>query len=350
MHFGNSICVSCGHSVGYLQDRFEMAALTPGETGWRAIGYDGAEYQYCANADHDVCNWLVVADGPSSLCESCRFNRLIPDLSVDGNAQRWGKIEFAKRHLFHSLMRWRLPRPNRLQDPVDGLAFDFVADALRADGVIEHVRTGHTDGVITLNIAEADDAEREFRRSTMDEPYRTLIGHFRHEIGHFYWNKLVRDGGRLDEIRAAFGDERQDYEAALRRYYEAGPPVGWRNAFISAYATSHPWEDFAETWAHYLHIVDALETSRSYGIRLKADFETPAHRVDLSFDPYDAASVDQLVQAWIPVTVAINAVNRSMGQPDLYPFVLSAPVIAKLAVVHSLIHATPAPAQTGVAG
>jgi hypothetical protein len=350
LHFGNTMCVNCKLSVGYLQDRFEMTALAPADSKWRAIGHQGAIYRYCANADHDVCNWLVVADGRSSLCESCRFNRIIPDLSVEGNAQRWGKIEFAKRHLFHSLMRWRLPRPDRIEDPVGGLAFDFVADALGADGVVARARTGHSDGVITLNIAEADDGERETRRSAMGEPYRTLIGHFRHEIGHFYWNKLMRDGGRVEEFRGAFGDERQDYDAALRRYYQAGPPAEWQAAFISAYATSHPWEDFAETWAHYFHIVAALDTSRSYGVRLKADFETPPRAVDLNFDPYEAASAEQLVQAWIPVTVAINAVNRSMGQPDLYPFVLSAPVIAKLEIIHSLIRSKVRPGDGACVG
>ena len=192
--------------------------------------------------------------------------------------------------------------------------------------------------MITLNIAEADDPERERRRFSLGESYRSLVGHFRHELGHFFWDRLVRDADRLSEFRAVFGDEREDYAAALQRHYDAGPPANWQDAFISAYASSHPWEDFAETWAHYIHVVDALETARSYGINVRANFETPGQEADLNFEPYAAASVAQLVRTWIPLTVAINGVNRSMGQPDLYPFVLSQSAERKLEFVHALIH------------
>ena len=208
------------------------------------------------------------ADGNSSLCESCRRNRIIPDLSIQENLERWRQIELAKRYVFRSVMRWRLPAPDRVEDPQGGLAFDLLGDVTRPDGSVEVVRTGHADGLITLNIAEADDPEREIRRSTMGETYRTLIGHFRHEIGHFYWDRLVRDAGRSALFRTLFGDERQDYQAALQHHYDNGPPPQWQDAYISAYATAHPWEDFAETWAHYIHIVDALETGRSYGINI----------------------------------------------------------------------------------
>ena len=235
-------------------------------------------------------------------------------------------------------MRWGLRAPNRIEDPSAGLAFDLLGDSVEADGSLKVVQTGHDDGVITLNIAEADDAERELRRSSMGETYRTLVGHFRHELGHYFWDRLVRDATDFTEFRTVFGDERQDYAAALKRHYECGPPADWQASFISAYATSHPWEDFAETWAHYLHMVDALETARSYGINVSASFRTPTKGVDLNFEPYAASSAAQLVQAWVPLTVAINGVNRSMGQPDLYPFVLSPPVLGKLEYVHGLIH------------
>jgi hypothetical protein len=205
--------------------------------------------------------------------------------------------------------------------------------------------TGHDEGVITLNIVEADDAERESRRVMMGETYRTLVGHFRHEIGHYYWDRLVRDGDQLEAFRAVFGDERQDYAQALQRHHSVGPSDDWQNAYISRYATSHPWEDFAETWAHYIHIVDALETAQAYGINVNANFLSAKQKTDRGFDPYRAQSAEQLIRAWVPLTIAINGLNRSMGQPDLYPFVLSPPVMAKLQYVHELIQKATASAE-----
>jgi len=332
LHFDNTICVNCHYRVGYLQDRLVMSALEQTPQGWIALADRGSSYRFCANAADEICNWMV-GEGGDALCESCRHNRMIPDLTIPENIARWRKIELAKRYVFRSLMRWGLRAPNRIEDPEEGLVFDFLSDSTQAK-----VQTGHEDGLITLNIAEADDAERERRRSLMGETYRTLVGHFRHEIGHYFWDRLVRDGDRVMEFRALFGDETQDYVEALARHYESGPPSGWRDAYISAYATSHPWEDFAETWAHYLHMVDALETARSYGINVSAGFRNPAQRVELNLEPYFAASAEQLIRAWIPLTVAINGVNRSMGQPDLYPFVMSKPVVQKLEFVHELIH------------
>ena len=184
-------------------------------------------------------------------------------------------------------MRWRLPMPDRNEDPDAGLAFDFLGDVRRRTGSAP-VMTGHDNGVITLNVTEGDDAEREKRRAALGEPYRTLVGHFRHEIGHYYWDRLVRDGGRLEAFRELFGDERADYGQALQRHYREGPPPDWQSRFISAYASSHPWEDFAETWAHYLHIVDALETARSYGINVRASFMPDAAGGKIDFKPYAA--------------------------------------------------------------
>ncbi len=174
----------------------------------------------------------------------------------------------------------------------------------------------------------------------MGEPYRTLLGHVRHEVGHYYWTRLVDEGGRQEEFRALFGDERQDYGAALQAHYANGSPTGWEANFVSAYAAAHPWEDFAETWAHYLHIVDTLETARAFGMKVRPRVRTD---IDLSgevdFDPYRAAGIDELMEAWLPLTLAVNCLNRSMGQPDLYPFVLSSPAIGKLGFVHGLIRA-----------
>jgi hypothetical protein len=337
VHFDNTVCVNCHDSVGYIQDRFEMTALEPlGDNRWSALADRTHAYVFCGNAQHGVCNWLVRADGPA-LCESCRHNRIVPNLSEPANLERWRKIELAKRYLFRSLLRWRLPTPDRTEDPVGGLVFDLKEDGVNADGSPNNVLTGHDEGIITLNIIEADDAERENRRVMMGETYRTLIGHFRHEIGHYYWDRLVRDGGQIESFRAVFGDESEDYAEALKRHHAGGPTDDWQNAFISRYATSHPWEDFAETWAHYIHIVDALETAHAYGINVNATFQSAKQKIDRAYDPYRADSAEQLIQAWIPLTVSINGLNRSMGQPDLYPFVLSPPVMAKLQYVHQLI-------------
>lgn len=199
--------------------------------------------------------------------------------------------------------------------------------------------TGHENGVITIALVEADPAEREKRRTAMGEPYRTLLGHFRHEVGHHYWDILVRDAGKLEPCRAVFGDDSQDYGAALQRHYDQGPPPNWQETFVSAYATTHPWEDFAETWAHYLHIVDTLEMASAFGLQVKpkADVEGDlATHVD--FDPYQADSIEQIIDAWLPFVFAMNSVSRAMGEGDLYPFVLAPPVVAKLGFIHDLVH------------
>jgi hypothetical protein len=195
--------------------------------------------------------------------------------------------------------------------------------------------TGHDNGTITIALDEADDAKREQIRTEMGEPYRTLLGHFRHEVGHYFWSVLVRDRGKLDSFRQVFGPEDQDYNAALQAHYSNGPPADWQNRFVTAYASTHPWEDFAETWAHYLHIVDTLETAQSFGIKV----QSPANKeAAVDFDPHNAPAIDRLIEAWLPLCFAVNSLNRSMGSADLYPFVLAPDAIAKLGYVHDLIH------------
>jgi hypothetical protein len=209
--------------------------------------------------------------------------------------------------------------------------------------------TGHASGLITLNLAEADDPERERQRKSMGEPYRTLLGHFRHEIAHYYWDRLVA-APRIDEFRRLFGDEREDYEASLQRHYANGPAPDWPERFVTSYASSHPWEDFAETWAHYFHMIDTLETAFAFGMRLRPKV---AKGADLSaaidFDPY-VSEMDRIIDAWLPLTFAANSLNRSMGQPDLYPFVVPPPVIWKLTFIHDLIHAVGSGRQPGNSG
>jgi hypothetical protein len=338
VYFENTKCESCGFRLGYLPEAMTVSALKPDNQAFRALAAPDTLLRLCDNAQHDACNWLVTADSVATLCFACRHNRTIPDLSIEQNLQRWKRMEAAKHHLFYSLLRLRLPLENRIDNPEHGLAFDFLAESPATAG--PKVMTGHDNGLITIALVEADDAERERRRTQMHEPYRSLLGHFRHEVGHYFWDVLIRDGGRLEECRAVFGDDSLDYNAALQAHYKNGAPADWQEHFVSQYATTHPWEDWAETWAHYLHIIDTLEMASAFGItvqpRLTRD-ESLSAVIDL--DPYDAnAKMQDIIDAWLPLTFAMNSLNRAMGSPDLYPFVLSPMVVTKLGFVHDVVH------------
>jgi hypothetical protein len=337
VHFDNRQCVRCNHRLGFLPDDLLMRSLEPRDGDfWQLTANPQRALRFCGNAGLDICNWLVGPDDDHEFCIACRHNRLVPNIDTQEGIDRWRRISQAQRHLFYSLLRWHLPPPDRFQDPQGGLVFDFLEDEVQFDGNVIPAITGHDEGVIAIRAAEADDLTRELARASMNEPYRTLLGHFRHEVGHFVWNKLVRDRNEFDGFRAVFGDERQDYGIALQNHYQNGAPLGWQQNFISAYATAHPWEDFAECFAHYLHIVDTLETARGFGIAIDPrGHGEMASEVD--FDPYRAADAEQLVSAWVPLSVAINAIQRSMGQPDSYPFVLSNAVVTKLEYLHRLI-------------
>src|SRR5689334_7822508 len=251
--FENVRCVHCGHALAFLPDLGVLGSLEPaGNDLWRTPipRATGRAYRLCANyTGSNVCNWALPADDPDPLCPSCRLTRVIPDLGKPGRHEAWYKLEVAKRRLVYTLLALRLPVADKVADPERGLAFEFLAEP--DDPAAARVLTGHANGVITVNVAEADDAERERRRVQMHEPYRTLLGHFRHESGHYYWDRLVNDSDRLDGFRALFGDERADYAEALRRHHAQGPPAGWPDRFVTAYASAHPWEDWAESWAHY---------------------------------------------------------------------------------------------------
>jgi hypothetical protein len=285
-----------------------------------------------------VCNWLVQAGPNHAFCLACRLNQTIPDLSIAANKTLWARLETDKRRLVYSLLKLGLPLTPRI-DGESELAFRFMADTAPQFNESGRVLTGHKDGVITLNIAEADPVTREAMRSQMAEPYRTILGHFRHESGHYYWERLVWNTPWLEPFRQCFGDERQDYAMALDSLYSQGPISNWREHHVSAYASAHPWEDWAETWAHYLHMVDTLETAYQFGLSVHPRLsEGPEMSLEQNFNPYYDASIDSLVEHWLPLTYALNSLNRSMGHDDLYPFVLSRGAIAKLGMVHTVIH------------
>jgi len=337
LFFENTVCVRCGQVVAYLPDLAIVGSLDNDNSGRRRSPLDGATgrtYRLCRNySQEQICNWAVVGEDPDPLCVSCRLTRVIPNLTGPEQRQAWYRLEVAKRRLIFSLLQLGLPIVSRTENPDRGLAFEFKADELNGQPVM----TGHDGGVITINIAEANDAERERRRSSLHEPYRTLVGHFRHESGHYYWERLINDRGALEGFRKAFGDERADYSGALKTYYAEGPRTDWQSQFISAYASTHPMEDWAETWSHYLHLVDTVETAAACGISLesqRADEPSLGRALPATSDD---VSFDQLIDSWYPVTYVMNNLNRGMGLADAYPFVWSAPAIEKLRFVHETI-------------
>jgi len=339
LYFENDHCEGCGRRLGFIAEAVSLVPLEPLE-GWDGLWSPmveaGGPFRFCSNAQYDVCNWVVPADSQEIFCAACRANRTIPNLSENGNLAKWRKLEMAKHRLVYSLLRLKLPLRNKIEDPAAGLAFDFLSEpAPLLDERSGRIMTGHAEGVITINTIEADDAERERLRQAMAEPYRTLLGHFRHESGHYYWERLIREGYKLESFRELFGDERRDYQSALKSHYEQGPPMGWQEDYVTSYAAAHPWEDWAESFAHYLHMADTLETAHSFGLQLWPQAERrSAMAASASFDPYGDVGFGTLIETWLPLVFAVNSLNRSMGQPDLYPFLLTPRVLEKLEYVH----------------
>jgi hypothetical protein len=299
-------CTNCGDELLFEPAAFKMARL-------------GGKNR-CDNREIIGCNWSV--RHPDHYCDSCCLNRTIPNLSKARNILLWKRVEESKRRLLYDLRRLRLPLGSRNGIQV---AFNILSDE---DGP---VLTGHLSGLITLNLTEADDVERESRRTAFREPYRTLLGHFRHEIGHFYWGLLVESTKLRAPFNLIFGDAAQDYQTALSSYYNRTQRIYDRQSFISEYATSHPWEDWAETFAHFLHIVSTLDTLA--GLPLALDERTK----QVLKDPYLETDFEALLASWRPVSRSINELNRSLGLSDAYPFELTPAVVGKLHLVHMAI-------------
>lgn len=367
----NSRCLACQTPLGYVVERLGVVPLAPvadpDSDEFTVFGDEqGPRYRRCGNfTSAAACNWMVPVVPPASahevagtpadttaapaitpdpaqgllpdMCLACSTTRTIPDLSVPENPQRWNLLEQAKRRLLSQLLALGLPVITRIQDPEHGLAFDFLSELPG-----QPVLTGHAGGAITLNVAEADDAVREQVRAQMHEPYRTLLGHFRHEIGHYYWDALVAPHEDwLAGFRDLFGDERADYGEALQQHYQNGPRPDWATQFVSSYAGAHPWEDWAETWSHYLHMADTADTALSFGVNaLKVEIaeDDLFHAADLwqSEHPQATQFLDFL-NGWVRLTHVLNEFSRSMGQPDNYPFALPHAVVRKLQFIHQLV-------------
>jgi hypothetical protein len=352
--FENDLCGHCGHAQGFVPGGLTMRAFLPPATAdqtgpdgtaasWAAAD-EGTPLRPCLNrVNHGVCNWMLDDGDPQALCRSCRLTRVLPNLAVPGNHDRWQRIEQAKRRLVYTLLGLGLA-PEPKQHAGDRVGLDFLL--LEQLPGAEPVKTGHDDGTITLNVAEADDAVREALRVKLGEPMRTLLGHLRHEVAHYLQYRWVDGTPAADTCRALFGDERTDYAAALARHYAQGAPADWPQHHISAYASAHPWEDWAETCAHCLLVVDAVQTAGAWGLTLTGPATTTAVA---AADAGAAAPAlrDLVLQQWLPVAQFLNAMNRSLGYRDSYPFLLPPLVLDKMALVQQLLQqgAASTPAQ-----
>jgi hypothetical protein len=339
--FENDYCLNCKHPLAYLPDQATMAAVPQRSDGvWRLKGAADSDqsYRLCANyQNNNVCNWAVPQSDPDPFCRSCRLTHVIPDLSRT-DQEVWYRLEVAKRRLIYGLLSLHLPVSKQDANTAGGVAFCFLENAQGPNGDSSRVLTGHNNGIITINIEEVDDIKREQQRLQHKEPYRTLLGHFRHEIGHYYWDTLIAGTDALDAFRARFGDERVDYAAALQRHYSAGPPPDWADSFISAYATCHPWEDWAESWAHFMHITDSLETAGAVGLSLTPRRpDEPAFMARADTAESVVASFDRMIEEWLSLSYVLNNLNRGLGLADSYPFVLCPAVIEKLRFVHDTV-------------
>ena len=319
VYFDSTSCLQCGSTLFFNPDTQTMLSI-----GANQLLQD-FNVKACRNTlDYQACNWVLDQADPQSLCSACRLNQIIPNLTQQRNLLRWRKLESAKKRLLYTLIQLNLPIFSKSESIDLGIAFQFLEDT-RSDPINYpdlHVQTGHKQGVITINVLEADDIAIEAARVALNESYRTLLGHFRHESGHYYWMLIQHyfktDSALFSDWQRLFGDETKPYDESLKTYYQQGPADDWYQNFISPYAGAHPLEDWAETWGHYLHIMDITQTALSYGLLAIPD------------------SFAERIHYWRSLSTILNELNRSAGQKDIYPFVISKPVEEKLLFTHSL--------------
>jgi hypothetical protein len=325
--FENSLCLSCDSPLGFSLDDMALLVIASGEESSQQGFVDADKYELCANLHLAECNWLVEKEPIRKLCTSCTLTRTRPNDADIKALAAFAESEKAKRRLIAELHELKLPIVGRDEDPYHGLAFDLLSSEN------EKVFTGHDNGVITLDLAEGDDVHREQLRISMDEPYRTLLGHFRHEIGHYYYFRLVDSVPAYKKtFQGLFGDPDADYQEALDHHYQDGPPADWEENYVSSYATMHAAEDWAETFAHYLHIRDTLDTAASFSFApAAATFERKV---------LGPSGFDQIIDMWLPLSWSLNMINRSMGKQDLYPFVLPPAVLEKMRFIHTVVEET----------
>ena len=316
--FENNRCLNCNSALGFNPLSFDfvpISHLAP----------------YCANHARDVCNWIAPDAISDQYCLACSFNGMIPHYEDRINFEKWRQMELAKHRLIYQILTLKLPLIPKTKDPAFGLSFDFLVPDSS-----ENRMTGHAKGVITILLDEGDSVHREQIRKQLSEPYRTLLGHFRHEIGHYYW-MLLSDQADQMGFHEVFGDETINYAAALQNYYMSGAPQEWNLHFISKYASAHPWEDWAETWAHYMHLMDTLETAHYLGLSLESKYQVAFMNLQKAKNPYQTQSFREIFEEGVSLTCAGNSLNRSMGLPDIYPFVWSEAIYKKLEFIHQFV-------------
>lgn len=331
LFFEDYTCENCGHLSGYRDSDRKMLTFDPSRPNLIS-DREKIEYKYCKNNEHNVCNWITEKDNPHEYCRACQLNRTVPNLSDGDNFEKWKNLERAKHRLVYQLQKIGLDLTSKMSND-NGLCFNFIVKQQNSN-----IMTGHANGVITILLREADSVFREQIKKQLQEPYRTLIGHLRHEVGHYFWQQLVfGDSAVLEKFRAIFGNEQMNYSDSLQRYYKNGAPDDWQKSFISKYATSHPWEDWAETWAHYLHIMDMVETAHFFGLKVRPSKMSKEMRAKVTVDPYTIAEFGKVVGTCVPLSFAVNSINRAMGIPDVYPFVISPAVVEKMTFIHELL-------------
>ena len=328
--FDNRCCQNCGVALGFDSRTLDMIPMEPsGRESYKSLDLSARSFKLCANgSEFSSCNWVLPADDENKFCFGCRFNRIIPnqkviDVSPSINHQRWCRLEAAKKRLMYTLLELKVPVIDGWNDAEDGLLFDFMEDIeTESDVVAENIVTGYANGIITINVIEADDVARVSARSALNERQRTILGHFRHESGHFLWDRLFKRLSLGSEFKNIFGDPDEDYQESLSKYYKNGPPSDWSNCFITAYASSHPLEDFAETWNHFLLIFDTVETAYAHGLtQMKPDIRNLMSSLDV----------------WNDLVIALNQLTRSIGINDAYPFVINKLASQKLNYVARLV-------------
>ncbi len=335
VYFENNQCVACLSEIGWCPACNTLRSIFPDNTGHYRCGDAscGKQLKKCHNyAVEQVCNRLVLAEQAApemTLCNHCRFNDTIPDLSVAGNKEKWQRIEIAKRRLLYTLELLNLPFGTAQDNFPVPLSFDFKGDVTKKRTLwffmndVEQVYTGHSNGKVTINIREADHVEREKARVSFGEAHRTIIGHFRHELGHYFWDVLVKDQCE-NEFIALFGDHNNpDYGTAMETYYKNGAKPNWRQHYISGYATMHPWEDFAESFAAYLHMVSVVDIA--------------FHADALAAVEPTTASFNDLAKQHAELGLLLNEMNRAMGLQDLVPVVYTPGILAKIEFIHDLV-------------
>lgn len=347
LFFESFMCTACGKVVGVTGEEPYAQSFNFDEQAqvYWLEQQPTKHYKRCINySDLNVCNGMLPVDAvdaqgvPIDLCFYCKFTEIIPNLYVEEHLNLWAKMEAAKRRALNTIKSLKLPLHTRHECVDSGLIFNFCVDRDARDHFETHLEgeekvfTGHDNGCITINLAEADDVARTKAQLKLNEQYRTLLGHFRHELGHYYFDRLILPDERKHQLcKAVFGDDEADYTLAMRNYYNEGPPVNWQGLYISEYASMHPWEDWAETWAHYMHITDALETFADHGGIFKTAADLP--RLSPSADNFNSQ-----IDAWVQLSLALNSLNRSMGIQDAYPFVVTDQIKEKLNFIHKAIH------------